>query len=348
MSKLGFMQDLIRGIKKIIGEEQEKTTAAGTVATQQNVVSGNMQALLKRGNMALEDGEWERANEFFEEVLNQDAECAEAYIGKMLAKIKQSNLGGFAEYYINKYSTVIEEKLEACDANEEHIEDMVKNYTLKGYLEEAEIRKMYDYDRMYIATYSTWIVRKQRLAEEFQNEKLLARARQYADGDTQNELEGIINSVINVFDEKIANTKNDEETQIASIKEGYANHIAQMDVKVKELYDKVTEEARIVYKMAVSDFDKAQYIGDFEMLKKTFQRIYYYSDSQKYYAKCITNIERLEKIKKAEEARFETAGQKDRKNEQEKVEAKGKFLALEGIVIVIFILLFMVSCRACV
>ena len=50
------------------------------MVVQQN---SNVTTLLKRGAMALEDSDWDRADEFYEEVLNQDAECAEAYLGKV-------------------------------------------------------------------------------------------------------------------------------------------------------------------------------------------------------------------------------------------------------------------------
>jgi len=89
MSKLGFMQDLIRGIKKIMQVEESKVT----VVVKETVVpgtgvNGNAEAFMKRGYIALEDGEWEKADVFFEQVLNLDAECAEAYLGKLMAEEK--------------------------------------------------------------------------------------------------------------------------------------------------------------------------------------------------------------------------------------------------------------------
>ena len=87
MAKLGFMQDLLHGIKKIIGgvtnPVPEKFIVQAAAPQNANVV-----ALTKRGFMALEDGEWERADGFFEEALNQDAEDAECYLGKLMAELK--------------------------------------------------------------------------------------------------------------------------------------------------------------------------------------------------------------------------------------------------------------------
>ena len=87
MSKLGFMQDLIRGIKKII--KPKPTVIEGTiVATPTNT---NVAPLLKRASMFLEDGDFVKAEEFYEKVLNQDPECAQAYLGKLMAELHVKN-----------------------------------------------------------------------------------------------------------------------------------------------------------------------------------------------------------------------------------------------------------------
>ena len=85
MSKLGFMQDLIRGIKKITGSDKPKsqTQVVSTVAGASDV-----DPLLKRMFMYLEDGEWDKADEYAERVLDKDPENAEAYLGKLMAELK--------------------------------------------------------------------------------------------------------------------------------------------------------------------------------------------------------------------------------------------------------------------
>ena len=54
--------------------------------------ASNLVALLKRGEMSLEDGEWKAANEFFDRALDMDAECAEAWRGKFLARVGAQSL----------------------------------------------------------------------------------------------------------------------------------------------------------------------------------------------------------------------------------------------------------------
>lgn len=85
MSKLGFMQDLIRGIKKIVSVGASKAEVKETVAVGGNV---NVEPLLERAFMFLEDGDWGEANEYCEKVLDQDPKNARAYLGKLMAECR--------------------------------------------------------------------------------------------------------------------------------------------------------------------------------------------------------------------------------------------------------------------
>lgn len=85
MSKLGFMQDLIRGIKKIVSVDGAKAAVKETVAVGGNV---NVDPLLERAFMFLEDGDWGEANEYCEKVLDQDPKNARAYLGKLMTECR--------------------------------------------------------------------------------------------------------------------------------------------------------------------------------------------------------------------------------------------------------------------
>ena len=85
MSKLGFMQDLIHGIKKIVGEDAPKPEPKKTPEVVP--VSANAAPLLRRAFIFLEDGDWNKADEFCEQVLNLEPENAQAYLGKLMAEL---------------------------------------------------------------------------------------------------------------------------------------------------------------------------------------------------------------------------------------------------------------------
>ena len=85
MSKIGFINDVVRGIKKVVTPEIKETPVRQAQVIEN--ANGNVTALIERGFMALEDGEWKKADDFFEQVLNFDAKLAEAYLGKLMAEL---------------------------------------------------------------------------------------------------------------------------------------------------------------------------------------------------------------------------------------------------------------------
>ena len=98
MSRIGFIQDLIRGIAKVL-DADKKLEASGAKETVfvQGEGNVNLAALLKRGWQALEDENWETADGFFDQALNIDAECGEAFFGKELANEKKRSRKNFID-----------------------------------------------------------------------------------------------------------------------------------------------------------------------------------------------------------------------------------------------------------
>lgn len=82
MTKLGFMQDLIRGIKKI-ASQSESTSNTNHSNNQIDTTT-----LIKRAFLSLEDKDWTSAEKQAEKVLDINPECAEAYLIKLLIDIK--------------------------------------------------------------------------------------------------------------------------------------------------------------------------------------------------------------------------------------------------------------------
>ena len=66
-------------------EEARKMMVEGTVKIDNSV---ELQSLLKRAYMFLEDGEWNSANEYCEKVLDIDPKNVQAYLCKLLAQFQ--------------------------------------------------------------------------------------------------------------------------------------------------------------------------------------------------------------------------------------------------------------------
>lgn len=87
MGKIGFINDIVRGIKKVINKDEPKSAAKETAAAGQAVNSA-VAPLLKRISLFLEDGNWQEADEYCERVLDRDPENAQAYLYKLMAKME--------------------------------------------------------------------------------------------------------------------------------------------------------------------------------------------------------------------------------------------------------------------
>ena len=87
MSKIGFVQDLLRGVRKVLGGNR----AAGAAASQAQGDSG-VQALLKRITVFLETEDYGQAKEYCNKVLDKAPENAEAYLFLLLAENQRKSV----------------------------------------------------------------------------------------------------------------------------------------------------------------------------------------------------------------------------------------------------------------
>ena len=93
LGKVGATQDLLRGIEKLFGKnnEQKGVQSPTSIAT-----APNTDALLRRGHLFLEDKDWENADTYFDKVLDLDPECADAYLGKLLAQLRITSVNNIS------------------------------------------------------------------------------------------------------------------------------------------------------------------------------------------------------------------------------------------------------------
>ena len=115
MSKMGAINDIIRGIQKVIKKEEPKpaatpvkpnptTTAASAPGAS---VSANPKSLLTRTYLFLEDGNWNEADKYCEKVLDIDPENCDAYVAKFCVEFRLrtidqlSNISGNANTTTN-------------------------------------------------------------------------------------------------------------------------------------------------------------------------------------------------------------------------------------------------------
>ena len=85
MGKLGFLQDLVRGIKKVLDAGKQAPVQSGPV---DSAATSEVAALVKRAMLFLEDEDFKSAGEYAERVLDKNPECAEAYLVKLMVQLR--------------------------------------------------------------------------------------------------------------------------------------------------------------------------------------------------------------------------------------------------------------------
>ena len=109
LGKVGATQDLLRGVEKLLpGQKANSMVIQEKVVVQTAVPQqiSQLENLLKRGELALEDENWDAAKEFFNHALNIDAECGSAYFGLEMATKKCSTpekMGSTYPFYYKNY-----------------------------------------------------------------------------------------------------------------------------------------------------------------------------------------------------------------------------------------------------
>ena len=95
-TRIQEMVQEIKGTVKVEGtvEVQGTVKVDGPVKVEGGV---NIESLLKRGWLALEDKKWDEAVDFFNEALNLNAECSDAYLGILCAKCRAVNFKVFLD-----------------------------------------------------------------------------------------------------------------------------------------------------------------------------------------------------------------------------------------------------------
>ena len=254
MGKIGFIQDLIRGVNKVLDADKpkEKETVHETVVVK-NEGGANTDALLKRGNMALEDGDWKRADEFFEQVLNQNAECAEAYLGKFLAEKYYKSLNDFSAREAYKCVSELEFKmLTACPEDTARIEKAVEENVIGNFLTAEKIKKLYSFDRTYSSALES---ANRKIAQE--KRKLAAdrnytRARKYADSELAAQITKAEQMLFLRLNERADQLRHNDEENAERIRAKYAKHLDAADEKIKTLHEESEKAAHkhLAYNLA--------------------------------------------------------------------------------------------------
>lgn len=281
MNKIGFINDIVRGIKKVIVKEN-KQTSVKEVIIQQGAGNTTVHAQIQRGNIALEDHDWEKADSFFEEALNLDPKCAEAYIGKLLAREKKPGFDSWVSFQKGKFSSTTTENLEACSIDKAYVSKISRDYSVPGFLESDVIQKQFDYNLIYTSSLSCRKEQKAKQLGEISADRLLSRAKQYADGETKKMLDAGLEEITSLLDQRIEDAKRADEASIARVKNNYTTFLSETTERVQNLNSSAQSKRDEAYQNALT----LKQNGNFEKAIKIFEKMKGYLDSAELIEAC--------------------------------------------------------------
>ena len=94
MTKLGFMVDLVEGVKKIVDNSRSREVSSSSSGGGSSSKSASK--LLSRAQMFLEDGDWGGAKDAVYDILNRDSENGEAYLYLLMSQARVKNIDELA------------------------------------------------------------------------------------------------------------------------------------------------------------------------------------------------------------------------------------------------------------
>ena len=293
MGKVGATQDLLRGIEKLLPREKEKTEV---VVQERVLVSGGadnrVASQLKRGYMALEDSDFERADDFFEEVLNNDSENASAYLGKALAEEECRTPDELAQLWLGACRNAAYRNL-VLQADKVHIEKMVERYTIPGHLQADSIRKLYDFDLSYSSQLEERTAQSRAIEEKWKAHKWLSKAERFATGADAEVLKKLHDALFEGLSELIRKAKDEEANAREALLKRYQAHLKQADAQAEKMHNETLAQLEECYQELVKATQDSNDESCLRLRSYGFDRLGDYKDSAALAEQCRSRADEI-------------------------------------------------------
>ena len=286
LGKVGAHQDLLRGIEKLIGLKTTSEPMSSQTASQQIVIQRDTgsytEALIKRGYMALEDGDWKKAEGYFDEVLNQESECAEAYLGLFLASAKQPDLAALVCAKGKEAQSKKTIRTEACPKAVQAENDSVAQYAIRGHLDETEIRSMFQAENCFDSNAAYLQKQAQKISNWLDLDKNLTRAVRFSSPELHKQIEQAKFSILDTFREPIHCAVQQELPRRTAVAQAYQQHIEQTTETVCGIHAQLDAELGKLYGVLhTATQGKDVKPKDFLTLIHEYKKLGGYRDSEK-------------------------------------------------------------------
>ena len=224
--------------------------------------------------MALEDGEFDKADDFFDQVLNSDAECGQAYLGKTMAAMKKRNKKGIIDTLVSNLENNKsgEEKVLNPDINLIALAREADAQTrILSEFTDQELGKMLGFEfnpkPKYYKNYLPYYQKQLEKCNHIENLKKLTGSRdfrhaiEYGDSEVQEDLNAILAGLTDWIKRKIeeekripAKLREEQEKERIKIKETIFRWLQKAPEKITRL----KTEAESNYEKQMAEWEQAR------------------------------------------------------------------------------------------
>ena len=127
MGRLGFMQDLLEGVSKLLSSTKNvKETKTVIIDESSMEARKSVTPLIQRAFIFLEDDNWDKVDEYVERILDIDPYCGQAYLIKLLRTLQLSKVEELAN--LKERFDVADEYKKIMKYGDSELVELVKGY----------------------------------------------------------------------------------------------------------------------------------------------------------------------------------------------------------------------------
>ena len=276
MGKVGAMQDLLRGIEKILRPVRQGTGKSGEAENQSAET-------LHAGNNALQNGDWDAALRLFTGLLQKEPGNPQACLGSVLAQEECRTIAELVDARLAA-SEQADIRMMVLGAKEGHIGECVQKYAIPNYVRPEEIRGLYDFRLQYP---SCVFERQKQLAKEekwWKNQPLLSQAENAP--KTMQIVRQEKERLFREMNARLDRARELDEKAKTELKEKYDQAVQAADQQAEKLWEEGMRKKEKTYGLMVRVARRERSTASLLRLAAQFDEMGDYKDSAKLAAYC--------------------------------------------------------------
>ncbi len=285
MGKIGFIQDLLRKVSKIMsGNTQDEESASGNTAAKK---SDSISTVFRRGMVAFEAEEWKSAKELFDSIIEQDPNNIEAHIYSILADRKKTSLEAIFDSIIEQYDSSESYTTDINSDQKKYLKSIVDVYEIPDYLSSDEIVKLYDFNINTKISYNALCFQDVDDIPMDKFDEIFSPIMQIDTTEAHKRCEEIRDAfetrmIIYIMDSYFKFNKEYKEKNEKLIK-----YLNETEDKVKKLHKKAKEKRENDYQDLCKRQTKSKNFPDLDEVKEKFEKFGDYKDCKERAEQCV-------------------------------------------------------------